>query len=473
MRTSPQTSTESFELAVHRIKKGLDLPIAGEPEQVIRPGPEIGRVAVMGDDTPDVRARPAVAEGDIVRRGQLLFEDRKRSGVRYTSPGAGRVQAIFRGARRALRSIVIELSPTERLGNPGSDELERFASWRGGDPLSWSGADVRALMVEAGLWTALRTRPFSKVPEPDSDPAGIFVTATDTNPLAVDPTLVVEEDPEAFQLGLRLIDRLCDGPTHLCVGSDSGVRGGPDSAVEISIFDGPHPSGTPGLHIHTLMPVSRNRTVWHVGYADVMALGRLAITGVLPVERIVSVAGPPLKRPRVVRTRLGANLEELTADNIDPEAGEVRIISGSVLSGKTANGPEFGYLGRYHLQTSVIRVGGRKFLGWIEPGMEKFSVLPVFISGLIPGKKFDFDTDTNGSLRPVFPLGTYEKVMPMDIIPTYLLRALVVGDSERAEELGALELDEEDLALCTYVCPGKTEFGPYLRQNLERIEKDG
>ncbi len=460
-------------MAVHRIKKGLDLPIAGEPEQTIQPGPEIRRVAVMGDDTPGVRARLAVEEGETVKRGQLLFEDRKRPGVRYTAPGAGRVQAIFRGARRVLRSVVIELSQGERAGDPANDEYASFAAYKGGDPGHWSRADVRALMVESGMWTAFRTRPFSKVPLPDSDPAAIFITAVDTNPLAAKPALGVDEDPAAFALGLALIDRLCDGPTHLCSGKDSPVRGALDSPVEVSIFDGPHPAGTPGLHIHTLMPVSQKRTVWHIGYADVLALGRLAQTGKLSVERIVSVAGPPLKQPAIVRTRLGANLDELTDGNIDPEAGAVRIVSGSVLSGKTADGPEFGYLGRYHLQASVLRIGGRKFLGWVEPGMEKFSILPVFVSGLVPGKKFDFDTDTNGSPRPIFPIGTYEKVMPMDILPTFLLRALVVGDIERAVELGALELDEEDLALCTYVCPGKTDFGPYLRQNLERIEKEG
>ncbi len=473
MSLAPRTLYGVARMAVHRIKNGLDLPLAGEPEPVIQPGPEVGRVALLGDDTPGVRARLAVAEGDTVKRGQLLFEDRKRPGVRYTSPGAGRVQAIFRGAKRALRSVVIELSPTERAGNPGAEELETFAAYKGGDPLAWSGEDVRALMVESGLWTAFRTRPYSKVPLPESTPAAIFVTATDTNPLAVNPALVVDDARDAFELGLRLVDKLCEATTHLCVAATDGVRAGADADVEVSVFDGPHPAGTPGVHIHTVLPASRHRTLWHIGYADVIALGRLAQTGQLSAERIVSVGGPPIKEPKVVRTRMGANLDELTAGNIDPDAGTVRIISGSVFGGKTADDAEFGYLGRYHTQATVLRVGGRKFLGWVEPGPEKFSLLPVFVSGLIPGKKFDFDTDTNGSPRPVFPLGTYEKVMPMDIIPTYLLRALVVGDIEQAEQLGALELDEEDLALCTYVCPGKTEYGPYLRKNLERIEKEG
>lgn len=460
-------------MAVHRIRRGLDLPISGEPEQVIHAGPEIGRVAAMGDDTPGVRARLAVAEGDSVKRGQLLFEDRLRPGIRYTSPGAGRVQAIFRGARRVLRSVVIELSASERAGNPGPEELERFETWKGGDPRGWSGEEVRALMLESGLWTALRGRPYSKVPEPTSSPQALFVTAIDTNPLAPLPGVVIGEAVDAFQLGLRLLDKICDGPTYLCVGSESSVRGGIDSPIQVEVFDGPHPAGTPGLHMHLLAPVSRNRTSWHIGYQEVIALGRLAETGTLPVERVVSIAGPPVNQPRLLRTRLGANLDELTAREIDETQGEVRIISGSVISGKKAMGPEFGYLGRHHLQVSALRTGCREFLGWLDPGFGKFSILPVFFSRLLPGTKFDMTTDTNGSYRPIFPLGTYEKVMPMDIIPTYLLRSLMVGDIEQAEQLGALELDEEDLALCTFVCPGKTEFGPILRKNLDRIEKEG
>jgi Na+-transporting NADH:ubiquinone oxidoreductase subunit A len=460
-------------MAIHRVRRGLDLPLSGAPTQAVHPGPEVAQVALMGDDTPGVRARIAVAEGDLVKRGQLLFEDRQRPGVRYTAPGAGRVKAIHRGARRMLRSIVIELSAGERSGEPGDDELERFASWQDVDPESLSGEQLRALLVESGLWTSLRARPFSKVAEPDSQPRALFVTAIDTNPLTVDPDVVYGEAADDFQLGLKLVAKLCDGPTYLCIADGSAIRGGMSTPVQVETFKGPHPAGTPGLHIHLLSPVSRARSAWHIGYQDVIAIARLAKTGRLPVERIVALGGPPVQEPRLLRTRLGARLEDLTAGALDESQGELRVVSGSVLSGKKAMGPDFGFLGRYHVQVSVLRVGKRRFMGWIDPGFGKFSVLPVFLSRLIPGQKFDMDTDTNGSYRPIFPLGTYEKVMPMDVVATYLLRALVVGDLEQAEQLGALELDEEDLALCTYVCPGKTEFGPYLRKNLELIEKEG
>ncbi len=459
-------------MAVHRIKKGLDLPIAGVPDPRIDPGPAISRVAVMGDDTPGVRARLAVEEGDRVLRGQLLFEDRKRPGVRYTSPGAGRVQAIFRGPRRMLRSVVVQLSESEQAGEPVQSDLQPFESFRGGeiDPDA-----LRALLVESGLWNAFRTRPFSKVPLPEDRPDALFVTAMDSNPLAPNVPRIWHEAREEFERGLRAVAGLCGGTTYLCVEEDSEIGRAVDAPVQVEEFAGPHPAGNPGTHIHLLHPASRHRTVWHIGYQDVIALGRLLATGVLSVDRVVSIGGPAVLEPRTVHTRLGANLDELTWKGLREEPGsEVRLVSGSVLSGKKAVGPEFGYLGRYHTQVSAVVEGDkRRFLGWIEPGFSRYSFLPVMLSRLIPGKRFDMTTDTSGSYRPMMPIGTYERVMPIDTVATYLLRSLVVGDIEQAEALGALELDEEDLALCTFVCPGKTEFGPYLRQNLERIEKEG
>jgi Na+-transporting NADH:ubiquinone oxidoreductase subunit A len=461
-------------LAVHRIRKGLDLPISGAPEQVVHEGAQVLRVAVLGDDTPGLRARLAVDEDEQVRRGQLLFEDRARPGIRYTAPAAGRVSAIFRGARRRLRSVVIQLSEAERSGRPAESDFAAFESWRPGDPEGRSAAEIRALLVESGLWVALRTRPYSRVPEPDSAPQALFVTAIDTNPHAPDPQVVVREARADFQLGLRLLARLCDGPTYLCVAGDSDVASAIDAPVRVEHFRGPHPAGNPGVHIHLLSPVSRRRTVWHLGYQDAIAAGRLFRTGRLPAERIVSLAGPLVARPRLLRSRLGACIEELVRGEVRENGGVPRLLSGSVLSGKTAAGPELAFLGRYHVQVSALAEGReRRLLGWAAPGGDRFSILPVFVSRLLRRRTFDLTTDTQGSHRPIMPIGTYERVLPMDILATHLLRALVVGDLEQAEKLGALELDEEDLALCTFVCPGKTDFAPYLRMNLERIEKEG
>ena len=220
------------------------------------------------------------------------------------------------------------------------------------------------------------------------------------------------------------------------------------------------------------MPVSRLRSVWNVGYQDVIAIGKLFGEGVLDVERIISLAGPTVKNPRLLRTRMGVSLAELTEGQL--VECENRVISGSVLSGRTAMGDETGYLGRYHLQVTALAEGReRELFGWLGLGPTKYSTINSYLGSVIPGAKFRFTTTTNGSDRAMVPIGMYEEVMPMDIMPTFLLRALLMQDIERAEELGALELDEEDLALCTFVCPGKSDYGPLLRKLLTTIEKEG
>ncbi len=461
-------------MATYTIKKGLDLPISGAPQQKVLSEPKITRVAIVADDYPGMKPRMAVQEGDTVARGQLLFEDRKTEGVRYTAPGAGKVIGIHRGERRALQSIVIHLSESEQAGAPKSDELHKFETYSSKNPRSLGRDEIVALLVESGMWTALRKRPFSKVPEPSSSCSALFVTAIDSNPLAPDPSVVIGEQSDAFALGLELLSKLTDGPTYVCVRAGAKVDVG-DAKVSVEEFSGPHPSGTVGLHIHTLHPVSRSRTVWHVGYQDVIAIAKLFDTGVLDVTRTIAVAGPVVEKPRLVKVRLGADVDDIVEREFDGAGDGVRPISGSVLSGKKAlGGTPFGFLGRYHNQLSVIKEGReRELLGWLGAGGNIFSVVPLFLSRLFGGKKFDFTTTTNGSSRAMVPIGVYERVMPMDILPTFLLRSLVSGDVERAEQLGALELDEEDLALCTFVCPSKTNYGMILRRNLQTIEEEG
>jgi Na+-transporting NADH:ubiquinone oxidoreductase subunit A len=470
-------------MALHKIEKGLDLPIPGKPIQVIRGTSPCTRVAVLADDYPGMKPRMHVAEGDVVKRGQLLFEDRKMPGVRHTAPGAGRVIAIHRGERRALQSVVIELSDGERSGSPGEAEFASFEHFSGADPASLSGEQLRALLVESGLWTALRVRPFSKVPSPESQADALFITAMDSNPLAPLPEVALGERREDFRLGTLLLTRLLDAPTYLCVAEHSELGGlfSDDKPAHLKIehFAGPHPAGTPGLHIHTLRPVNRERSAWYIGYQDVAAVGALARTGRLDVTRVISIAGPNVTDPRLETSRIGACVSEAVAGDIEQASAgggtqEIRAISGSVLSGKRTHGEAFDFLGRYERQISLLEEDREHvFLGWLSPGPDLFSVANIYLSRIFKPGRFRFTTNTNGSQRAMVPIGQYEKVVPMDLMPTFLLRALIVGDTERAEALGVLELDEEDLALCTYVCPGKVNYGPILRKNLELIEKEG
>lgn len=467
-------------MALHKIEKGLDLPIMGVPIQVVRERVRPQRVGLMADDFPGMKPAMRIKEGETVKRGQVLFEDRKNPGVLHTASAAGRVIGVHRGARRALQSIVIDLSPAEREAARPDDvpdsELLAFESFTGRDPRSLDRDQVKALLVESGQWTALRTRPYSKVPAVDSEPYALFVTAMDTNPLAPLPEVVLDGRQADFDRGLHALCKLTSGTTYLCVDPHSGIEKGLTAPVQVEHFTGPHPAGTVGLHIHKLAPVGRTRTVWHIHCADVAAIGALFATGKLDVERIVSVAGPPVQDPRLVQTRLGADVLEVAGEGFRGPSGdqEVRLIAGSVLSGKKAMGDVFGYLGRHDRQVSVLREGReRVLLGWLAPGFDVFSIFPVFVSKLLSRKRFAFSTNTHGSQRAMVPIGMYEEVMPLDILPTFLLRSLIVGDVEQAERLGALELDEEDLALCTFVCPGKTDYGPILRRNLEILEKEG
>ncbi len=449
-----------------KITRGLDIPLLGEPEQQVTQARQVRSVALLGQDYVGMKPTMAVREGDRVTLGQPVFEDKKTPGVIYTAPASGVVREINRGERRVFLSLVIEV-------DEAADDHVEFTRYDSAQLASLERAAVVDNLVKSGLWTALRTRPFSKVPALDARPHSIFVNAMDTNPLAAHPEVVARQSGDDFLNGINILAHLTEGSVFVCraAGSFSGLEDHAfASNVKVESFGGPHPAGLTGTHIHFLDPVSLKKQVWSIDYQDVIAVGRLFTTGRLNVERVVALAGPQVDKPRLVRTRIGANLEELCAGEL--KTGENRVISGSVLSGRKAHGVE-NYLGRYHLQVSVVHEGReRALLGYLSPGTERHSALGIYVSSFLKGRKFALGTSTNGSPRAMVPVGSYERVMPLDILPTQLLRALIVGDIEVVQSLGGLELDEEDLALCTYVCPGKYEYGPILRDNLTRIEKE-
>ena len=452
-------------MALHRIARGLDLPLAGDPAPTIDAAAPSPRVALLAVDHPGLKPTLLVQPGERVLRGTPLFEDKKTPGVRHTSPAAGTVAAIHRGEMRAFQSLVIDVAADD-----GPAAQVAFAHWRGAAPAALDADAVRALLVESGLWTAFRTRPFSKVPAPGSVPHAIFVTAIDTAPHAPPVDAVLAGREADFAAGVAAVAKLCPGRTYVCKAAGSKVSVPPGERVSVEEFAGPHPAGTPGLHIHLLAPVDLARVCWHVGYQDVLAIGRLFATGTLDVERVISLAGPGVARPRLLRTRLGASTDELTRGELNH--GIQRVISGSVLDGRAAHGGVHGYLGRYHRQVAVVaEAGEREMFGYITPGAGKYSIWGVVLGHWARGRKLALTTTTNGSPRAMVPIGAFERVMPLDLMPTFLLRALLMKNDERAEALGALELDEEDLALCTFVCPGKAEYGPLLRAALSRIEK--
>lgn len=457
-------------MGLHKSRKGLDLPISGAPTQTISAGAVVSRVAIIADDFPGMKPRFLVKEGETVVRGQAIFEDRKLAGVFHSAPGSGVVSAIHRGERRALQSVVIDLSEGELSGQP---EERAFDAHVPSPPSDWSADQVRALLLESGAWTHLRTRPFGHTPAADAKPAAIFVNGMDSSPLSADPEVAAAGKEEELAAGLCALSKLSGGPTFFCVAPGSRLAKGLPAAIKVEEFRGPHPAGTVGFHIHTLLPAHRGRVVFTTTYQEAIAIGHLVLTGKLLVDRVIALAGPAVKNPRLISTRTGAHIDALIEGEINTDA-PVRPISGSVLSGVAAIDPAFSFLGRRSTQVSVLREAGeRRLLGWLGLGVSQFSIIPTFASKFLGTKSFDFTTDTNGSPRAMVPIGMYEKVNAWDILPTHLLRALLVGDVEMAEKLGALEMDEEDVALFSFVCPGKTNFGLVLRSNLERMFAEG
>lgn len=444
-----------------KIKKGLNIPLAGAPSQSISAGAEVTSVALFGPDTHDLKPRMLVREGDRVNLGQPLYEDKQNPGVQFTSPGSGVVTAVNRGERRVLQSVVV------RLEGDDAEEFDTFSTER---LYSLEAGAVRNNLQASGLWTAFRTRPYSKIPAVDASPRALFVTAIDTNPLAADPAVIIEAKKEAFAQGLEIVSKLTDGHVYLCTAVDSGIECPSGEQFIHAEFSGPHPAGLVGTHIHLLEPVNEHKVVWHIRSQDVIAIGELFATGRLPVERVIALTGPMVKNPRLIKTRLGANTSDLLRGEL--AAGDVRVVAGSVLNGHRA-AQWAAYLGRYDRQITVLQEGNpREFLSFMRPGLGKFSAARAF-AGKLFGKGYRFTTSQNGSPRAMVSIGSFEQVMPLDILPTPLLKALLVRDTDGARDLGCLELDEEDLALCSFVCNGKYNYGPHLRRNLHEIEVNG
>lgn len=381
-----------------RFNKGQDIPIAGAPVQRIEEGPRVRSVALLGADYVGLSPALLVREGDQVKLGQPLFVDRKCPGVTFTSPGCGIVSAINRGEKRTLRSIVISLA-----GN----EEETFTAYPEDQLAQLESDQVTENLCMSGLWTAFRTRPYSKVPVPGTLPSSIFVTAMDSNPLAAKAEVIIRAYRQDFVNGLTILTHLTSGQVFLCHEPEADMPRGDQQKIVVVTFTGPHPAGLVGTHIHHLDPVSAKKTVWHLHYQDVIAIGKLFTTGQLWVERTIALAGPLVDRPRLIRTRLGASTDDLIGGEVRDVAQ--RCISGSVLSGRWATGKE-GYLGRYHLQMSVIAEDpGCEFLGWLAPTRGQYSATTLF-SRLFRNRTYGLTTALHGKPTAMVPLGTIREL---------------------------------------------------------------
>jgi Na+-transporting NADH:ubiquinone oxidoreductase subunit A len=443
-------------MGLHKIRKGLNLPLKGSPSDSLISAADVKEVAVLGDDFPGLKPSMIVKEGDFVRKGEPIFSDRKNPEIIFTAPATGLVKSVNRGAKRKFLSLVIEKQDGDSV------IFDTF------DPSKADFKKVYGLLKSSGLLSAVRQYPFAKCPSADRKPDAVFVNCMDTRPGAPDMKILLQGREHDFEKGIQAVSKLAER-TFVCVHKGMMV---PDCAgLDVVQFDGKHPAGLSGTHIHFLRPVSQGKTVWSFQMQDIIDIGYLISHGELNETRRIALSGPSVKEPCHIETVKGASVADVTRGRL--EDGENRIINGSILYGFNAE-DEVGYLSSCFNQLSVIPEQiERVFFGWATLRNDLYSVKNIFMSKFTGEKSVEFDTALNGSKRPMVPVGTYEKVMPLDILPTHLLRSLEVGDYEMAEKLGCLELSEEDLSLCTYVCPGKIDYAPLLREALTVIEKEG
>ena len=443
-------------MATYTIKKGLNLPIAGSTSTTdCVQGAAAQQVALLPQEAWGIKVQMLVAVGDQVKVGSPLFCDRRDPDVIFTSPAAGTVAAVNRGARRAAQSVVIDVANfDEHAEMPSSDG---------------SRASLVATLAASGLWPNLRQRPFDKVALSSATPQAIFVTATDTNPLAVDPLHLVAGRETDVQAGLKAMLTLSGGKVYFNTDGANDWSAFLVEGVEQHAFKGPHPAGNAGVHINALHPVNLARNVWHVDVQNLADMGAYLNSGKVPTARKVAVVGPAASKSEIVETQRGASMDVFSSY----ANSTVRFVSGSLLAGATANpGEEKGFLGRFAQQVSIVDdAPEREFINWMKPIGSRWSMSGTYLAKFVK-KSFTTDTDLNGGERAIVPIGSYEKVMPFDIMPTQLIKALASNDVTMAEKLGVLEIVEEDIALCQYVCPSKVDITDMLRTMLTLIEKE-
>jgi Na+-transporting NADH:ubiquinone oxidoreductase subunit A len=443
-----------------KLKKGLDIRISGNAEKVIAGNVESALYGVKPVDFPGLIPKLVVKPGDIVSAGSPLFHDKLRPGILYTSPVSGKVTEIRRGDRRKLLEVVVEKA--------GEEYLDFGVS----DPSALSREQIRESLLKAGLWPAVRQRPYHIVANPADVPKAVFISGFDTAPLAPDFGFIMENTPaSSFRIGLNTIKKLTDGKVHLVL---NGKGSAPDvlthaEGVEISYFSGPHPAGNVGIQIHHIDPVNKGETVWYVNLQDVIAIGKLFEEGRYNPVRIIALTGSEVTRTGYFRIKSGASVASMLNDNVKP--GHLRYISGNVLTGSAIESD--GFLGYYDSQVTVVPEGDYfEFFGWMAPGLRKYSFFRTFMSTILPAKEYRLDTNFHGGERAFVMTGQYERVLPMDIYPMQLLKAILAEDIDQMENLGIYEIAEEDFALCEFICPSKIEIQSIVRKGLDQMVKE-
>jgi Na+-transporting NADH:ubiquinone oxidoreductase subunit A len=479
------------------IRKGLDIPISGAAELTLTDARSITTYAVKPTDFVGLTPRLTVEESDTVCVGDALFVDKHDERIRFTSPVCGQVKAIVRGEKRKLLEVVVE-ADFKSAGSTGSDCKSSPAPQK-----PQTAEEIKATMLQCGLWTKMRQRPFDTVANPDDQPKAIFVSAFSSAPLAPDYDFALQGKEELIKKGLEALTLLTEGLVHVCFRPgqnlsnvlEKGGHMGPPLRVVTHFIKGPHPAGNIGTQIAHIDPINKGEVVWTMNLQDVAVLGELVTTGVYNPERVIAVAGPNIKNPHYYRVRDGVCMKDITSTQMlncdfpkmesNDTAAENRVISGDILSGTQIASD--GFLGAYDNLVSIIPEGNYyDFMGWMMPGFRKFSFSRTFLSGFMPKSTFKpmgmnlprfenlwkFDTNTHGDVRPLVFTGNFERVFPFDIYPTQLIKACIIGDIDLMENLGIYEVEPEDFALCEFIDTSKTDIQAIIREALEKLRKE-
>lgn len=445
-----------------RIKKGLDIPITGEAQLYVAKRVTAGKMAFKVSDFRGLKARPLISDGDQVITGQPLFEDAAHPEILFCSPSCGRITSVLTAEDGGLEEVRMSAFPDDahvQFDIPKISSLDR--------------SQILPLMLKGGLWPCVRQRPFGIIASPDRMPNSIFISAFSSVPLAPDYDFALADSLDALQAGIDILGKLTRGGIHLCLpvknfaGTDFHKLKG---VIKHSIY-GPHPAGNVGVQINRISPINKGEIIWTIDLFHVAAIGRFFLGGRYDMRRLVAMTGPSAFNPSYVECTYGICMEDI-ADHFDHWQGELRIVSGDVLSG--ANVGRSGYLRFYDDMVTVLQEGtGRELFGWANPlRFKKFSFSRLYPARLLRNHMFEMDTKVNGSVRPFVLADVYEKVFPMDIYPVELFKAILAGDIEKMEQLGIYEVVEEDVALCEYICPSKIEIQSIVSKGINMMLED-
>ncbi|MCK5215677.1 MAG: Na(+)-translocating NADH-quinone reductase subunit A [Candidatus Omnitrophica bacterium] len=444
------------------VKKGKNIPLKGKADKRIEELPLPDRIAIKPPDFKGLRLRVLAKADDLVKVGTPILEDKKNNDIKIVSPASGKVVAINRGLKRALLEVVIETD-----GRQNKEELPVLPSE---DVNALTRDDIIKQLLAGGVWPCIRQRPFSKIADPYDTPKSIFINAMSTDPLAIDIDFVLREREEEFQTGLNIIKKLTGGDIFLCCKSHAGSKAVTEAkGVKVYGFSGPHPTGNASTHIHYLDPIQKGELVWYIQAEDVIRIAALFLYNIFSSERFVAITGEGATKRIYKKTNLGAPVTHLLEGDIKEG---MRYISGSVFFG--TNVGVNGFLSFYDSQITVIPEGGsRKFLGWLMPGFNKYTVSKTFASAFDMLEEVSLNADEHGGHRAIVLNDIYDDFVTLDIMTYFLIKAVIAEDIDEAERLGILECDEEDFALCTFACPSKTDVGGIIRKGLDIIEKEG